>query len=72
MLFRIKDIVERSAFGVCTYLGEKIGIASGRVRLYFIYLSFITLGSPIVVYLIIAFWMNIRKYFKAKKSVIWE
>ena len=69
---KLKDLLERSAFGVCSYVGEKIGIASSRVRLYFIYASFIALGSPLIIYLALAFWVNIREYFKAAKNLIRE
>ena len=68
--FKIKDILERSAFGVCSYLGEKMNITSARVRLYFIYLSFAALGSPILFYLILAFWVNIRRYMKRHKDAL--
>lgn len=67
-----KDLLERSAFGVCNYLGERFGVASARVRVYFIYLSFVALGSPIIFYLFFAFWLNIKKYIKQKRNVIWE
>ena len=66
----IKDLLERSAFGVCSYLGEKMNIASSRVRLYFIYVSFAALGSPIIFYLILAFWVNIRRYIKRHKDAL--
>ncbi|MEM6964678.1 MAG: PspC family transcriptional regulator [Bacteroidota bacterium] len=69
---QIKDLVEKSAFGVCSYLGRKMGIASGRVRLYFIYTSFVAMGSPIIIYLFVAFWLNVKKYIKRGKSMIWE
>ena len=69
---QLKDLLERSAFGVCNYLGQKMGIASSRVRLYFIYLSFITLGSPLILYLFAAFWLNIKKYIKNKRNLIWH
>ncbi|MEK7256823.1 MAG: PspC family transcriptional regulator [Bacteroidota bacterium] len=68
---QMKDILERSAFGVCSYLGERMGIASATVRKYFIYLSFAALGSPIIVYLFVAFWLNIKRYLKNSKDVIW-
>ncbi|MEM9917828.1 MAG: PspC family transcriptional regulator [Bacteroidota bacterium] len=71
-LNRVKDLLERSAFGVCSYLGEKMGVASARVRVYFIYLSFAALGSPILIYLFIAFWLNVKTYIKQKRSAIWE
>ena len=69
---KLKDQLEKSAFGVCSYLGEKIGIASSRVRLYFIYASFIALGSPLLIYLVLAFWVNIRKYLKAARNWVWD
>ena len=65
-----KDILERNAFGVCSYLGEKMNIASSRVRLYFIYISFLTIGSPIIFYLILAFWVNIRRYIKKHRDAL--
>ena len=67
LIYFIKHLVERSAFGVCSYLGEKMGVAAHRVRLYFIYLSFATLGSPILLYLFLAFWVNIRKYLRSDR-----
>ncbi len=57
-----KDLVERSAFGVCSMLGEKVGISTTRIRIYFIYTSFLALGSPIIFYLVLAFWINIKKF----------
>lgn len=72
MIDAIKYFFEKKAFGVCTYLGEKMGISSARIRLYFIYTSFITMGSPVIVYLVLAFWVNLRKYiYKGRKSV-WD
>lgn len=68
---RLKHLLERSAFGVCSYLGEKMGIASATVRLYFIYITFATLGSPVLVYLFVAFWLNIKRYLKSGKRLIW-
>lgn len=69
---QFKDLIERSAFGVCSYLGEKMGIASSRVRVYFIYITFVALGSPIIVYLFMIFWVNIRSYIRSRRNVIWE
>jgi phage shock protein PspC (stress-responsive transcriptional regulator) len=72
MIEAIKYFFEKKAFGVCTYLGEKIGISSSRIRLYFVYTSFITLGSPLIIYLVLAFWVNLRKYIYKKRSSIWD
>ena len=59
---RLRYLIESNVFGVCTYLGEKLGISSITIRKYFIYISFLTMGSPVLFYFIVAFWMNIRNY----------
>jgi phage shock protein PspC (stress-responsive transcriptional regulator) len=66
---RFKQFVEWHVFGVCTAIGEKMGIATSVIRKYFIYISFITMGSPVIIYLFVAFWMNIKRYiFSAKRN----
>lgn len=68
---RVRDFLEWSAFGVCAAIGEKVGIATSRIRLWFIYISFLTMGSPVIIYMILAFWMNIKKYiYYARKNPI--
>ena len=64
---RVKNFIEWHAFGVCTAIGEKMGIATSRIRMWFIYVSFITLGSPVIIYMITAFWMNMKRYILAAK-----
>jgi phage shock protein PspC (stress-responsive transcriptional regulator) len=68
---KIQDFFEAYAFGVCTKLGEKLGMATSSIRLFFIYASFITFGSPVIVYLALAFVMNLRKHLR-KRSPIWD
>lgn len=64
---KLKSFVEWQAFGVCTAIGEKLGIASSRIRLWFIYISFITMGSPVIIYMIMAFWLNMKNYILSAK-----
>lgn len=61
-LVNIKDFIEWKAFGVCTAIGERLGVATSRIRLWFIYVSFMTLGSPLIIYMILAFWLNMKRY----------
>jgi phage shock protein PspC (stress-responsive transcriptional regulator) len=68
---RIQHFFEIYAFGVCTHLGDKLGIATSSIRLFFIYASFITFGSPVIIYLALAFVMNMRKHLR-KRSPIWD
>lgn len=75
MMEKIRDILEFQIFGVCSKIGEKLGIKTTTIRLYFIYLSFFTFGSPIIIYLILAFLNENKNYFKPKRnsrSSIWD
>lgn len=44
-----------------------MGIATSTIRKYFIYISFLTMGSPLIIYFFIAFWMNVRQYIWSRK-----
>lgn len=68
----VKYLMEKRLYGVCTYVGDKIGISSERIRLYFIYASCLTLGSPFIVYLVLAFWINLKNYIRERKSSVWD
>lgn len=72
MITKIQAYFEKRAFGVCEWLGEKLGIRSSRVRMYFIYLSFLTFGSPLIIYLILAFFIEHKDRFKRKRKTVWD
>lgn len=66
--------IEKYAFGVCAWWGKKLGMRSITVRKAFIYLSFFTFGSPIIIYLIMAFILENKQYFKPvrKRPSVWD
>lgn len=68
---RLQNFFEQNAFGVCTRLGEKMGVATSSIRLFFIYASFLTVGSPVIIYLGLAFIMNMRRHMR-RRSTIWD
>lgn len=73
MIDRIHTFFEKQAFGVCEWWGEKLGLRTSRIRIYFIYLSFLTLGSPLIVYLIMAFILEHKHFFKfRKRRTVWD
>lgn len=59
---RVRHFIEWKVFGVCSAIGEKMGVASSTIRKYFIYISFLTMGSPVLIYLFFAFWINVKHY----------
>ncbi|MDE3234734.1 MAG: PspC domain-containing protein [Bacteroidota bacterium] len=64
---KLREFVELQAFGVCSAIGEKLGVATSRIRMWFIYISFLTFGSPVIVYMILAFFMKMKDYILAAK-----
>jgi|GEM_PF-165598 len=69
---RLRDFLEWQAFGVCSAIGDRLGIASSRIRMWFIYISFLTVGSPLIIYMILAFWLNMKKYiWYARRNPLW-
>ncbi|MGB0882104.1 MAG: PspC domain-containing protein [Vicingaceae bacterium] len=73
MINKILSYFEKQAFGVCAWWGEKLQLKSSRIRMFFIYLSFLTFGSPIFIYLIMAFILDHKEYFKFKKrKSVWD
>lgn len=67
-----KAFFERQAFGVCTWLGEKLFIPSADIRKFFIYTSFLAIGSPVIVYLILAFLLKLKQYFRTGRTSVWD
>jgi phage shock protein C len=68
----LRNVIESSLFGVCQYLGVKLSMPTAQIRKYFIYSSLLTFGSPLIIYLIMAFWMRIRYYFKGRRNPVWD
>ena len=64
---KLREVLELHAFGVCSAIGERLGIATSKIRMWFIYISFLTMGSPVLIYMILAFTMNIKNYVMAKR-----
>ena len=73
MLNRLKFFFEKHGFHVSSRLADALGMRASSVRLFFIYLSFVTVGLWFAVYLILAFWMNIRRYLRQRNNPsVWD
>tara|TARA_Y100000739_G_scaffold134273_1_gene115598 strand:- start:2263 stop:2490 length:228 start_codon:yes stop_codon:yes gene_type:complete len=74
MINFLRTILEKKFFGVCQWWGAKLGMRSSRIRLFFIYLSFVTAASPVIAYLIMAFVLEHKDLLKEgfRKKRIWE
>ena len=64
MIQRILTFFERYSFGVCTYLGERFNVSISKIRLFFIYSSFLAVGFPLIFYFFAGIVLDIRNYVK--------
>lgn len=51
-------------------MGEKLNFPIDSIRLFFIYASFVTMGSPVILYVSMAMTMKIRKFFRKKNNPV--
>lgn len=72
LIDHIKTWFERHAYGVCDWWGEKLSIKSSNIRLFFIYASFLTIGSPVIIYMIMAFILNLRNMVRRQRGSVWD
>jgi phage shock protein C len=68
---KLQNFFENQLFGVCTKLGEKLKIPVSSIRLFFIYSSFLTFGSPVLIYMSLAFLLNFRKHLRRRNNSVW-
>jgi phage shock protein C len=68
----IKTWFEKQAFGICEWWGERLSIRSSNIRIFFIYTSFLTIGSPLIIYLVMGFVMNLRKLVRRQRGSVWD
>jgi phage shock protein C len=75
VVYKIAFFFEMRSFGVCAWWARKLGIDISKVRLGFIYASCLALGSPLILYLAMAWILEHKHYFKFQKhrrKTIWE
>lgn len=72
MIDRLRGELEKSGFEVCSRFGDRLGIRPSRIRLFFIYTSFMTLGSPLLVYLILAFLLRLKDEISPRRKSIFD
>lgn len=72
LVYKIRHYFERNGFYVSSRLADKMGIRARSIRLFFIYLSFATLGVGFAVYLTLAFWLKIKDLIYTKRTSVFD
>jgi phage shock protein PspC (stress-responsive transcriptional regulator) len=63
---------EKHGFFVATRLADKLGIRATNVRLFFVYISFITVGLGFGFYLTLAFLLRLKDMIYTKRSSVFD
>lgn len=71
-VIRLKFFLEKYGFHVSSRLADKLGMRVTNVRLFFIYISFVTAGLGFGVYLTLAFWIRLKDLIRAKRTSVFD
>ena len=71
-VLELKYFFERHGFHVSSRLADKLGMRVSSVRLFFIYISFVTVGLGFGVYLTLAFWIRLKDLVRAKRTSVFD
>jgi phage shock protein PspC (stress-responsive transcriptional regulator) len=71
-LIQLKYFAEKHGFHVSSRLADRLGMRANSVRMFFIYISFVTVGLGFGVYLTLAFWMRLKDLIRAKRSSVFD
>ncbi len=68
----LKYFFEKHGFAVSSRLADRLGMRTKNVRLFFIYLTFATLGVSFAIYLITAFLLKLKDLVYTKRSSVFD
>ena len=71
-ILKLKYFFEKYGFLVSSRLADTLGMRANSVRLFFIYISFVTAGLWFGVYLTLAFWLRLKDLIRAKRSSVFD
>jgi phage shock protein PspC (stress-responsive transcriptional regulator) len=71
-LNKLKFFLEKHGFHVSSRLADLLGMRASSVRLFFIYLSFVTAGLGFAVYLTLAFWIRLKDLIRSKRTSVFD
>jgi len=68
----IKYFFEKHGFAVSSRLADRLGMRAKSVRLFFIYLTFATLGVSFAIYLTTAFLLKLKDLVYTKRTSVFD
>lgn len=68
----VRHYFERHGYHVSSRLADRLGMRALNVRLFFIYISFVTVGLSFAFYLTLAFLLRLKDMFYTKRSSVFD
>lgn len=72
LVYNIRYYLEKRGYYVCSRLADRLGMRAKSVRLFFIYVSFATLGVGFAIYLTLAFWLKLKDLVYTKRTSVFD
>jgi phage shock protein PspC (stress-responsive transcriptional regulator) len=72
LINNVKYFFEKHGFAVSSRLADRLGMRAKNVRLFFIYLTFATLGVSFAIYLTTAFLLKLKDLVYTKRSSVFD
>lgn len=72
VVLHLKYFFEKQGFHIASRLADRLGMRANNVRLFFIYISFVTVGLWFGVYLTIGFVIKLKDLIRAKRSSVFD
>ncbi len=72
MIRNILHFFEKNGFFVASRLADRLGMKATNVRLFFIYISFITAGLWFGIYLTLGFLLKLKDMVYTKRSSVFD
>ena len=72
LILPLKYFLEKRGFEVSSRFGDRLGMSPSTIRLFFIYLTFVTFGLSTGLYLILAFLLKIKDILIIKRTSVFD
>ncbi|EDM43334.1 hypothetical protein SCB49_01227 [unidentified eubacterium SCB49] len=71
-VYNIRYYFERHGFNVASRFADRLGMRAKSIRLFFVYLSFATLGIGFGMYLTLAFLLRLKDLVYSKRTSVFD
>ncbi len=68
----VRYFFERYGFNVSSRFADRLGMRAVNVRLFFIYISFVTIGLSFGLYLTLAFLLRLKDMIYTKRTSVFD